>query len=125
MRRNAIFQLALVGLAGVLIQNSRAGSAVAWGPGHLGTAYGAPVEVAKARAIENCRRKGVANPKLIGATDVVGYGAIAVALQPGGHGSLIGVSLGRRSATEADALAIAQCVKAGGTHAKVRWGFRG
>lgn len=139
MKRIAIFLLASIGLAIVLTQDLKAGSAVAWGPGHLGTAYGGPVEMCKARAIANCRRKGVPNPKLIGATDVitadnrvdpgrfrgVGYGAIAVALEPGGHGSLIGVALGKRSATEADALAIVQCAKAGGTHAKVRWGFRG
>jgi hypothetical protein len=106
------------------LRNASAGSAVAWGPGHLGTAYGAPVDVARVRALENCRRKGVPNPRLLGSTDVFGYGAIVIALTSG-HGSLIGIALGKRSATEAGTLAIAQCVKAGRIHARVRWGFRG
>jgi hypothetical protein len=125
MKWTKLFWLALLSFATSAVQSAAAGSAVAWAPGQLGTAYGGPVEIAKKRALENCRRKGGVNPRIIGATDVTGYGAVAVARQPGGRGSLIGVSLGKRSATEANTLAIEQCVKAGGTHAQVRWAWRG
>jgi hypothetical protein len=40
-------------------------------------------------------------------------GAIAVARHPNGFGWIIGVALGKGSATEADALAIGQCRKVG------------
>ena len=65
------------------------------------------------------------NVRIVAATDIAGYGAIAVALHPNGRGSILGVALGKRSATEADNLAIEQCLKAGGTHPKIIEGFRG
>jgi hypothetical protein len=54
-----------------------------------------------------------------------GYGAIVVARHPNGYGSLIGVALGRRSANEAYTEALKECLRAGGTHAKVRVAFKG
>jgi hypothetical protein len=118
---------ALVFLGFVLATETiHAGSVVVWDGGkNLGTAYGRPVAMARQRALEAARRKGWTNVRVIGASNVSGYGAIATARHPSGHGSLIGVALGRRSATEADALAIEQCVKAGGTDVKVTAGFRG
>jgi hypothetical protein len=50
----------------------------------------------------------------------------AAATEGAANGNLvIGVALGRRSATEADALAIEQCRKAGGIKPQVKWGFWG
>jgi len=48
------------------------------------------------------RRKGWMNARIIAATDITGYCAIAVARHPNGYGSIIGVALGKRSTTEAD-----------------------
>ena len=108
------------------IQNAHAGSAVAWdGRAQLSTAYGGPVEREKLRALETARRKGGTNVSMVAATDTTGYGAIAVALRPGGHGSIIGVSLGNRSATQAYTDAIKDCLKAGGRNPKVRWEWKG
>src|SRR5580692_9119354 len=102
MKKNALFRFVLIGLVGVAIQNAHAGSAVAWdGRAQLSTAYGGPVEREKLRALETARRKGATNVRIVAATDTTGYGAIAVALRPGGHGSIIGVSLGNRSANQA------------------------
>jgi hypothetical protein len=126
MNNASLFQLALIGLLGVGIQHANAGSAVAWdGHGHFSTAYGGPVEREKQRALDTAHRKGWANAKIIAATDMPGYGAIAVALHPNGYGSVIGISIGKRSATEANTLAIGQCLKLGGTNPKVRWSWRG
>ena len=79
----------------------------------------------KQRALDVAHRRYGATARIIASSDVTGYGAIAVALLPNGRGTTIGVALGRRSATEADSLAIAQCIKAGGTNPRVKWGFRG
>jgi hypothetical protein len=62
--------------------------------------------------------------RLLAWTDETGYGAIAIARHPG-HGWLIGISLGKRSATEANTIAIEKCLKAGGVKPRVRWGFFG
>jgi hypothetical protein len=126
MNNASLFRLALIGLLGVGIQHADAGSAVAWdGYGNFSTAYGGPVQREKQRALETARRKGWTNAKIIAATDMPGYGAIAVAWHPSGHGSVVGVVLAKRSATEASTLAIERCLKAGGTNPKVRWSWRG
>lgn len=126
MKKNALFRFLFIGLLAVGIHNAHAGSAVAWdGHAQLSTAYGGPVEREKLRALETARRKGATNVRIVAATDATGYGAIAVALQPGGHGSIIGVSLGNRSATQAYASAIKDCRKAGGRNPKVRWEWKG
>jgi hypothetical protein len=125
MKRSALLRLALVSTAVAAIQNANAGSAVAIGPhNQLATAYGGPVEREKQRALETARRRYGADVKILAASDVTGYGAIAVARHPNGNW-VIGVALGRRSATEADSLALNQCLKVGGVNPKIRWGFRG
>jgi hypothetical protein len=126
MKKNALFRLALVSTAVVAMQNANAGSAVATDShGHNVYSYGHPKEIAKRRALDMGRREGWVNLRIVAATDITGYGAIAVARHPNGQGSILGVALGKRSATEADNLAIEQCLKAGGTHPKIIGGFRG
>ena len=95
------------------------------GRGHLTAAYGGPVEREKERALEDARRRYGANFRILASTDATGYCAIAVSLHPNGYGSIIGVSLGNRSATEAYTLAVDHCLKTGGTHPEVKWAFRG
>ena len=115
MKKNALFGLTLIGLATVALQNINAGSAVATDDrSNLATAYGRPVEREKQRALETARLRYRTNFRILASTDQIGYGAIAVALLPNGHASVIGVVLGRRSATEADAMAINFCLRAGG-----------
>jgi hypothetical protein len=123
--RNTILTLAVASLVCVFFHKSEAGSAVAWdGGSHLGSAYGGPMEMAEQRALENCRRRGGVNARIFAATDVTGYGAIAIGSRPNG-GSVLAVSLGKRSATEADSSATQHCLKAGGINPKVRWAWRG
>ncbi|MEA3148339.1 MAG: hypothetical protein QOI53_3981 [Verrucomicrobiota bacterium] len=125
MKTRAFFLLALVGLASIALNDADAGSAVVLGPhNQLATAYGGPVRKEEQRALENARRKYGANVRILAASDVTGYGAIAIAKHPNGNW-LIGVALGRRSATEANTLAINECLKAGGKNPQVRWAFRG
>ena len=126
MKRNVLFRLALVGMAVSAIHTAHAGSAVALGPhNQLATAYGGPVEREKSCALNNARRLYGNDVRIIAATDIAGYGAIALARHPKGYGWIIGVSLGNRSATEADVLAIDHCLKAGGRNPQVKWAFRG
>jgi hypothetical protein len=106
-------------------ESANAGAAVAIsGDAQLATAYGGPMKREERRALAEARRKYGGNVRLLAASDVTGYGAIAVARQPGG-GWIVGVALGRRSATEADTLAIKQCLKGGGIKPQVKWGFWG
>jgi hypothetical protein len=126
MKRNVLFRLALVTMTVGAMRTAEAGSAVVWdGGSHVVYSYGHPVEIAKKRALEMASAKDWVNVRIVAASDINGYGAIAVALHPNGRGSLIGISLGNRSATEANTLAIAQCLKAGGTKATVKSKFRG
>jgi hypothetical protein len=124
MKRSSVFRLGLLALAGIMIQSAAAGSAVAWdGHGHLGSCAGYPRREAMQRSVERCRRNGGVNPRIIASTDVSGDGAIAVAAR--GSGSVIGVSLGRPSAADAENQAMEKCLKAGGFNPKVICGFRG
>ncbi len=125
MKKNVLFLLVLVALAGRAINTAQAGSAVAMEPRHanLATAYGGPVEREKERALSNAQRLYGNDARIIAATDVTGYGAIAVARWKDRF--VVGVVLGKRSATEADTLAIARCLKAGGRNPQVKWAFRG
>jgi hypothetical protein len=126
MKHSVIFRCALVGLTCFGVQHVKAGSAVALAdPGHIISEYGHPEAASIDSALAFARQRYGMHVRIIASSDVTGYGAIAVALHPNGHGTLIGVALGQPSATQADALAVAKCVKAGGTHARVRWGFRG
>jgi hypothetical protein len=127
MKRNIIAGFALTCLISALLApDTKAGSAVASdGHGGLATAYGGPVQREKQRALDIARRKYGPNVRILAATDVTGYGAIAVARHPNGYGSIICPVLGRRSASEADTLAIKHCLKAGGTNPQVKWGWWG
>jgi hypothetical protein len=120
-----LISLAIIGLM-VVGSDAHAGAAVAIGPHHqLATAYGGPIKQAEQRALSEARRRYGPNVRLLAATDETGYGAIAVARHPNGIGWIIGVALGKRTATEADTLAIDQCRKAHGVQPRVKWGFWG
>ena len=122
MKRSAIFLL--IGMAFLAAQNAKSGSAVAWDRrGHLVSLHGFSVDEAKRRALEIARSRYGPDVRILAATDAVGYGAIAVARK--GTGSVIGVALGRSSATDAERLAIQQWLMSGGADPKVRWRFRG
>jgi hypothetical protein len=124
MKRSARFRLALLIVAVVATQKANAGWAVTTdGHGHLVYSYGHPKEIAKQRAFEMSRRLYGTNVKLIAASDVTGYGAIAVARK--GTGSVVGVSLGRPSRADAENRAIEKCLIAGGTDPRIRWRWRG
>ena len=126
MNKSALYACALIGLAAMTMQNAFAGSAIALGPNHqMVASYGHPVEIAKQRALDQARRQYGSNVRIFGATDVVGYGAIAKARHPNGYGWIIAAALGKRSATEASTMAIQHCVSLGGTNAKIICTFRG
>jgi len=126
MKRSTLLLFISLGFVTLALHKADAGSAVAIGPNNqLATAYGGPVEREKRRALNEARRKYGADVRIIAASDRTGYGAIAVARHPNGYGWIIGVSLGNRSATEADTLAIQHCLRAGGVNPQVKWGFSG
>jgi hypothetical protein len=116
----------LLGLAVLMAQNASAGSAVAWdGHGHVFSSVGYSVDVAKQRAVEIARSRYGNNVRLVGYSDVIGYGAIAVARNGRGSGSVIGVTLGRASAREAKDRSIEKCLNAGGLNPKIIQTFKG
>jgi hypothetical protein len=118
-----IFFSFITGWVAVSMESTSAGSAVAWDQhGHMFYTFGESRKKAEEHVLNLCR-KDWSNAKLIGSTDVVGYGAIAVARR--GSGSVIGISLGRPSPADAENRAIQKCLKAGGVNPKVRWGFKG
>jgi hypothetical protein len=125
MKKTALFLFVLLGFGSVTPQDASAGSAVAMEPRHgkLVSSYGHSKQVAMERALETARRLYGAQVRIIAATNVTGYCAIAVARH--GDKAIVGVALGRRSATEADSLAIEQCLKAGGTNPRIISGWRG
>ena len=125
MKRSTLFRFVLLGLMALVSHGANAGSAVAMEPrhGNLATAYGGPMQREQQRALAQARRLYGANVRIVASTDIAGYGAIAVARF--GDRAIIGVALGKRSATEAYTIAIEQCLKAGGTHPQVKWAFRG
>jgi hypothetical protein len=126
MKMNAIFLLVLVAMTVGAMQTAHAGSAIALGPHNQMVADGGlPVEVAKQRVLAKARQKFGPNVRLLGYSDVTGYCAIAVARHPNGIGWIICASLGRRSPTEADTMAIEHCLKLGGRNPQVRLAFRG
>jgi hypothetical protein len=126
MKMKACFCMALIGLVSFAIRHASAGSAVALAPhNQMVASYGHPVEVAKRRALDLARRKYGSNVRIFGATNIVGYGAIAKARHPNGYGWIITAALGKRSANEANSMAIEHCVRLGGIKPKVIWAFRG
>ncbi len=124
MKRSVFFRSFLLSLAVLAAQDAKAGSAVVWdGHGHVVSYHGSRVDEATRRALELAHSHFGGELRLIASTDLNGYGAVAVAAK--GTGSVIGVALGKRSATEANALAIDHCLKAGGTAPKVIKAWKG
>jgi hypothetical protein len=114
----------LLGLAALAVHQTKAGSAVAAdGNGHLSISFGHSKEVDKQSALELGRRLHGPNVRIVAASDVAGYCAIATART--GTGWVSGVALGRATAEEAKRLAIEQCLKFGGTNPKIKSEFRG
>jgi hypothetical protein len=127
MKRRMLFRLALVGVTFFALQRINAASAVAWdGGSNVITSAGQFTErLAKYDALSTGRKKFGANVRVIASTGRSGYGAIAVAARANGHGQIIGIALGRGSQSEADRLAMGQCLKAGGVWPEVRWRIKG
>ena len=124
MKRSALFRLTVLSIALAVIQNTNAGSAVAHDRhGHTVYSFGHPKTVAIERALGMAHSLGWADARIIAASDVTGYGAIAVARK--GNGSVLGAALGRPSRADAEHRAIEVCLKGGGTDPKVRWEFNG
>jgi hypothetical protein len=96
-----------------------------WNKRQFGHRLRCPVQREMDRALETARRRYGANFRILAASDVTGYGAIAVARQPTGHGYIVGVVLGKRSHTEAVTIATKHCLQAGGLNPVVKWAFRG
>ena len=126
MKKTTLFQFVLLGLVVAALQNAPAGSVVATDShGHNIYVCGHSEAVCKQLALDEARRRGWANEKIIAGSDIAGYGAIATARHPNGYGSMIGVALGMRSAAESYKVATKACVQAGGTNVQVKWSFRG
>jgi hypothetical protein len=124
MRRSIIFRIALLSLGLLAGKDAEAGSAVAIGSnGHLVASVAPSVDQAKQRAIDICIRQGGVNVRILAASDIVGYGAIAFGRR--GSGYLTGVALGKRSPIEAEILAIDACRKAGCSNPKIKREFKG
>jgi hypothetical protein len=125
MKRGARMRsVVLLGLLALAAENASAGSAVASdGNGHLSISFGHSKEVDKRSALELGRRLHGTNVRIVAASDVAGYCAIATART--GTGWISGVALGRATAEEAKRLAIEQCLKFGGANPKIKSEFRG
>jgi len=123
---NALPALAVAAAALVALERAGAASAVAMdGHGHLITSRGQRSKVvATQHALTTAHQPYGVDVRLLAASEGYDYCSIAVAAHRGG-GVVIGVALGKRSGTEADALAIERCLKAGGTNPKVRSGWYG
>jgi len=119
-RRSGMRLVVLMGLVALAFQPAKAGSAVAWdGHGHVFSSVGYSVNVAKQRALEIAHQRYGGSFKLLAYSDVAGYGAIAIARNGRGSGSVIGVTLGRTSALEAENRSLEKCLNAGGINPKI------
>ena len=119
MKKSTLFAPVLAAIAVIAIQRAGAASAVAHDfNGHTVYSKGqASKTVAIQHALETARSRGWKDAMIVAATDVTGYGAIAVARK--GRGSVIGITLGRPSRAEAENRAMEKCLKGGGTEAKI------
>ena len=117
------FLLALLGCGGMTLQSVSAGSAVAMEPRHGNlAAYGGPIQRDKQRALaEGCRRYGP-DVRIIAASDVTGYGAIAIARFGGSNcWSCIGQNFQNGGRYRGD-----RGVSEGrGVNPQVKWSWRG
>jgi hypothetical protein len=125
MNRSTGMRLAiLLGIGVLTAQNSKAGSAVAWdGHGHVAYSYGRSMEVEEQRVLDLGLPRYGPSLRILAASDVSGYGAIATARI--GTRWVYGVVLGRRTKAEAEQMAIERCLKAGGVNPRVKSEFRG
>jgi hypothetical protein len=126
MKKSVLFSLLVVSaFATGTLGDAYAGSAVVLAPhNQMVTSYGHPVEVAKQRALDLARRKYGSNVRIWGATDALGYSAIAKARHPNGYGWIVAAALGKHSAREANNLAIEHCRSLGGTNPKIILSWR-
>jgi hypothetical protein len=129
MKRSSGLRLAvLLALAPLAAGAAKAASAVAGdGNGHMSISYGHSKEVDEQKALELARRYG-ANARILAASDVAGYCAIASAEREYGDPRqrwVSGIALGHSSPAEAKRLAIQQCLKGGGINPKIKLQFRG
>jgi hypothetical protein len=119
MTKSMIFRLALVGITMLVIQRANAASAVATDfHGHTIYSTGQLTKaIAIQHALETARQRYGAGVRIIAATDVKGYGAIAVASK--GNRSVLGAALGHPSLADAEKQAIEICLKGGGVNPRV------
>ena len=119
----------LLGLAALGAPQAKAGSAVAIDDnGRMSISFGHSKEFDKESALDLGRRHGP-NVRILSASDVTGYCAIASAprrrFTNPRDSWVYGVALGRPTREEAARLAIEQCLKGGGTNPKIKSEFRG
>jgi hypothetical protein len=80
MTRSTIFRLILVGMTVTALQRLEAGSAVANdGLGHTVYSFGHTKTIEIRRALQTAQLHGWTNARILAATDITGYGAIAIA----------------------------------------------
>jgi hypothetical protein len=125
MKKHTFFRALFLSLAVAAMQNAHAGSAVVWNGQRLYAAWGHPVEQAKTLALQTGQQRYGGHFKVVAASAVEGYGAIAVATNGRGPGAVIGISLGQASEQVAKDHSVQQCLKAGGVAPKVARVFKG
>ena len=129
MEKAVFFASAFFCLAAGSIQNARGASALAMGETRGGPIYslasGWSLREAQQRAIrrtwEHGAKYGVVSVQIVAASDIGGYGALAVS----GHGKnrVFGTAFGCRSLIEAQKRAIEACRRKGGTEPRIEHSF--
>jgi len=128
-RRSGMRSVVLLGLAALAVHQTKAGSAVATDAnGRLSISFGHSKEFDEQTALELGRRHGP-NVRILAASDVSGYCAIASAprrqFTNPRDSWVYGIALGRATREDAARLAFEQCLKRGGTNPKIKSEFRG
>jgi hypothetical protein len=128
--RSGVRWIVLLSLVALAVQQVKAGSAVASdGKGHLSISFGHSEKFDEQSALELARRNNGPNVRIIAASDVAGYCAIASAerreFANPDQRYVYGIALGHSSPEEAKRLAIQQCLKVGGINPKIKSQFRG
>ncbi len=115
-----IFALSAV----AVVKSVDAGSAVAGdGRGRFFISYGFPKDIAEKRALALCYHEWGSRARIVASTDVVGFGAIAVAHK--GNSFVHSIVLGRLTQEDANNRAIRNCLRAGGVNPRIRNAFKG